>query len=88
MSNWKIIMQNLIIQTAATGSGDVVIARVNQNIVGWEKNVHILANSEAMLEMLEELVKLPGFEPKEPYGEKVLKLIEKARGRAKTFKKN
>jgi len=81
MSNWKIGMQSLILDTK--GSGDLVVARVNQNIVGWEKNVHILVNSEAMLEMLEELVKLEGFEPNEPYGEKVLKLIEISRGRKK-----
>ena len=76
-----------MVANTASQQGDIIICRVNQNIVGWEKNVHILANSEAMLELLEELTQLPGFEPKEPYGKKVLDMIEKARGRVKTYKK-
>lgn len=81
MSNWRIGMQSLIL--GQNGSSDMVVARVNQNIVGWKKNVHILVNAEAMLETLEQIAELAGFEPNEPYGIKVLELIEKCRGRKK-----
>lgn len=78
MRDFKVIMGNCISEQKEH-AGLVIIARVNQNIVGWEDNLHLLKASPKMLKALEHVASLPGFEPNEPYGIEALKAIEEAK---------
>ena len=78
MRDFKVIMENCISEQNKE-AGLVIIARINQHIVGWENNLKLLKASPKMLSALEHVASLPGFEPNEPYGIEVLKAIDSAK---------
>jgi len=50
------------------------------NVPEWEANARLIAAAPELLEALQAVVALPGFEPAEPYGKIVRAAIAKATG--------